>query len=155
MVCALWAHADQPGNCTAKDSSTPPDCLQAIAFFEKLQAAVQQNQQDQVVSLVSFPLRTSLGGKQVLIRSRQQFLANYGRIFTPAVRCALLHADNSSVWGRDIGFTFSSGVIWLDAIIPASDKTPLDEPDRASKFPMKIITINNQGVSVPGCPATS
>lgn len=153
MICALWAHADQPGNCTAKDPATRPDCPQAIAFFEKLQAAVKQNQPDQVAPLVSFPLRTSLGGKRVLIRSPQQFLANYGRIFTSAVRCAITHADKSAVWGRDIGFTFSSGVIWWDAIIPIGDNTPLDAPDRASKFPMKIITVN-QGVSAPGCPAT-
>jgi len=29
------------GNCTAKDSSTRPDCPGAIAFFEKLQVSVK------------------------------------------------------------------------------------------------------------------
>lgn len=154
MVCALWAHADQPGNCTAKKGSTRPDCPQAIAFFEKLQAAVKQDARDQVTSMVSFPMRTALAGKRVVIHSQQQFLANYDRIFTAAVRCALLHAEKSSVWGRDQGFTFADGTIWWDAIIAAGDKTSADAPGYASKFPMKIITVNNQGVSAPGCPAT-
>ncbi len=154
MVCVLWAHADQPGNCTAKDGSTRADCPQAIAFFEKLQAAVKQDARDQVTSMVSFPMRTDLAGKRVLIHSQRQFLVNYDRIFTAAVRCALLHAEKSSVWGRDQGFTFADGTIWWDAILLAGDETSADAPGYASKFPMKIITVNNQGVSAPGCPAT-
>ncbi len=154
-LCSLNAYADDAGNCTAKDTSTRPDCPQAIAFFERLQTAVKQDARDQVASMVSFPMRTALAGKRVLIRSRQQFLANYDRIFTPAVRCALLHADRSSVWGRDQGFTFADGTIWWDGIIPPGDKTPPDAPDYWSKFPMKIITVNNQSVSAPGCAATS
>ncbi len=97
-------------------------------------------------------MHTTLDGKRVVIRSRQQFLADYDRIFTPAVRCAMTHANKSAVWGRDQGFTFSGGVIWWDGIVPPGDKTPPDAPDYWTKFPMKIITVNNQGVSAAGCP---
>jgi hypothetical protein len=150
MLCTFWARADEPGNCSATDASTRPDCPQAIAFFEKLQAAVRRDARDQVADMVSFPIRTTLSGKRVVIRARQQFLDNYDRIFTPAVRCALLHAAKSSVWGRDQGFTFADGAIWWDAIIPAGDKSA---PSDTSKFPMKVISVNNQGVSASGCPA--
>jgi hypothetical protein len=77
VFCAFWAHADEPGNCTTIDASTRPDCPQAIAFFEKLQAAVKQDKRDEVVSMVSFPMRTTPDGKRTIIRSRQQFLLNY------------------------------------------------------------------------------
>lgn len=152
MACSL-AHAEEPGNCTVADSSTRPDCHRAIEFFERLQAAVKADQREKIILWVHFPLRVMLAGKPALIRSRQDFLANYDRIFTPAVRCALLHADKSSVWGRYDGFTVSDGVIWWDGIIPPGDKTPVDAPDYWTKFPMKIITINNQNVFAPGCPA--
>jgi len=135
------------------DASTRPDCRQAIAFFEKLQAAVKEDRRNDVALMAHFPMRTTVAGKSIMIRSRQDFLANYDRIFTPAVRCALTRADKSSVWGRDQGFTFTHGVIWWDGIVPLGDKTPVDAPDYWTKFPMKIITVNHQNVFAPGCPA--
>ncbi len=83
-----------------------------------------------------------------MIRNRQQFLQAYSQVFTPQVICAVEAAKPSDVWGNYQGFMVGQGVIWWDQIIPASVKNP--QPD-SGKYPFKIIAVNNQDVSVPGC----
>jgi hypothetical protein len=98
--------------------------------------------------MVNFPLRTSQHGQRVRIRNWQQFLQAYSQVFTPQVICAVEAAKPSDVWGNYQGFMVGQGVIWWDQIIPASVKNP--QPD-SGKYPFKIIAVNNQDVSVPGC----
>ena len=149
IVCfATVALAQDAGNCTVHDASTRPDCPSAIAFFQKLQVAVKAGNQAQLASMVNFPWRISQHGQRVNIRSRQQFLQAYPQVFTPAVVCAVEAAKASDVWGNYQGFMVGQGVIWWEQIIPASVKNP--QPD-SGKYPFKIIAVNNQDVSVPGC----
>ncbi len=144
--------AQQPGNCTARDASTRPECPQAIGFFEKLQAAVQANTREEVAAMVRYPITIRSQGKQLRVSNKQEFLANYDTAFNPAVRCAMAKAQASDVWGNWQGFTFNEGVIWWDVILPASQttKTARGNPDSA-EFPIKITAINNQGVPTQGC----
>jgi hypothetical protein len=145
---AAVALAQDIGNCTSHDPSTRPDCPDAIVFFQKLQAAVKAGDKAQLASMVNFPLRTSQHGQRVRIRNWQQFLQAYSQVFTPQVICAVEAAKPSDVWGNYQGFMVGQGVIWWDQIIPVSVKNP--QPD-SGKYPFKIIAVNNQDVSVPGC----
>lgn len=145
---AALALAQDNGNCTSHDVSTRPDCPDAIAFFQRLQAAVEAGDKAQLASMVSYPLRTALHGQRVNLRNRQQFLQAYPQLFTPAVVCAIEAAKPSDVWGNYQGFMVGQGVIWWDQIIPSSVKNP--EPNFGN-YPFKIIAINNQDVSAPGC----
>lgn len=142
------ALAQDTGNCTSHDASTRPDCPDAIAFFQKLQMAVKAGDKAQLASMVSYPLRTSQHGQRVQIRNRQQLLQAYSQVFKPAVECAIKAAKPSAVWGNYQGFMVGNGVIWWDQIIPASVKNP--QPN-SGKYPFKIIAVNNQDISVPGC----
>jgi hypothetical protein len=142
------AMAQDTGNCTVKDPSTRPDCPGAIAFFEKLQAAVKDGDKNQLASMVAYPLRSFQNGKRVQVRTRDRFLKQYLRMLTPAVICAIGAAKTSDVWGNDQGFMVGRGVIWWDQIIPATAKNP--EVD-SGKYPFKVVAINNQDVMVPGC----
>jgi hypothetical protein len=149
IVClGAVAPAQNTGNCTAHDVSTRPDCPDAIAFFQKLQAAVKAGDKAQLASMASYPLSTSQGDKRVKIRNRQQFLRSYSQLFTPAVICAIEAAKPSNVWGNYQGFMVGQGVIWWDQVIPSSVKNP--EPN-SGNYPFKIIAINNQDVSMRGC----
>jgi len=144
------------GNCIARDISTRPDCQQAIQFLERLQEAIRSDQPVKVAALIQYPLRTSLGGKRTLVRSKQQFLSKYRKIFTPAVRCAVLSSKSSDVWGNANGFMIAAGTVWWDAIIPAplSNSGPPDTTP--GKYPLKVITVNNAEASKQDCPeATS
>ena len=130
--------AASEGNCTHPDAATRPDCSGAIAFLAKFQDALKSNDHDAVASLVNYPLRTTPHN----IRSRAQLLANFDRIFTSAVRRAILKATADDVWGNYQGFMIGGGVIWFDGIIPRNEQPDLSAPDYWKKYPFKIITVN-------------
>src|SRR5581483_8883775 len=64
----------QDGNCTKKDDSSRPDCPSAIAFFNRVQNALRRDDRMALSSMLSYPLRTTLKGRKVYIRDRDQFL---------------------------------------------------------------------------------
>ena len=137
-----FAHA-QPGkavptgNCTHHDPSTRPDCPDAIAFLARFQEALKQNDHTDVAALVNYPLLAT-PDKKIHIRSRAQLLANYDSVFNSEVRAAILKATADDVWGNSRGFMVGRGVIWFDAVVPASQSAL----GNAKKYPFKIITVN-------------
>ena len=148
LTCA--SIAQDVGNCTVHDPSTRTDCPGAIAFFQKLQTAVNGGDKNQLASMVSYPMHAMQNGKRIQVRTRQQFLSQYPKLFTPAVLCAIKAAKDSDVWGNYQGFMVGSGVIWWDAVIPASVKNPQTD---SGKYPFKIISINSENVMAQGCSA--
>ncbi len=140
--------AQETGNCTTREPATRPDCPGAIAFFQKLKAAVSAGDKTTVASMVSYPIRIAHNGKRFEIRTRQQFLQRYSQLFNAAVVCAIESAKPSDVWGNYQGFMIGNGAIWWDAVVPISEKNP--QPD-SGKYPFKIIAINGENVTKPGC----
>jgi hypothetical protein len=132
-------HAPQ-GNCTHPDPAIWPDCPDAIAFLAKFQAALQSNNREAVAMLVNYPLLVTGGTGRTHVRSRAQLLASFPRIFTPAVRSAILKATPDDVWSNDQGFMIGDGVIWFDGIVPRNQAVRPSTPD--AKYPFKIITVN-------------
>jgi hypothetical protein len=142
------AEANTDGNCTIKDASTRPECPQAIAFFDRLQKAVASGHRQQVAAMMHYPLRVRLNGKSAFLRAPRQLLANYDQVFDKGVQCTLAAATDRSVWGNANGFTFSSGALWWDAILPSAGTPSAGE----TNAPMKVITVNNRA-PYPGCSA--
>ena len=64
ILAATSMFGQNVGNCTAKDSSTRPDCPGAIAFFQKLQAAVKAGQRPEVAAMIQYPVTIFVHGKQ-------------------------------------------------------------------------------------------
>jgi hypothetical protein len=154
LVCVLactigapafgYAQSDKAaseGNCTHPDPAARPECSGAIAFLAKFQDALKRDDREAVASLVNYPLLVTAGGK-MHIRSRNQLLANYQRVFTAQVRAAILKANADDVWGNSNGFMVGSGVIWFDVIIPRNEQADVSAPDYWKKYPFKIITVN-------------
>jgi hypothetical protein len=133
----------QSGNCTQHDDSSRPDCPQAIAFFDRVQADLEKGDRQALASLINYPLRTAIDHKKKLVHDRQQFLAHFDQIFDKGVRCAVLSAGEKDVWGNGEGFTVGDGAIWFDAIIPQRERPNAEAPDYWSKYPLKIKTVNN------------
>jgi hypothetical protein len=125
------------GNCTHPDPFTRPDCPDAIAFLAKFQDALRRNDHEAIAALVNYPLLAT-PDKKIHVRSRTQLLANYDSVFNAEVRAAILKATADDVWGTSRGFMVGRGVIWFDAIVPASQSAPGNE----KKYPFKIITVN-------------
>jgi hypothetical protein len=134
--CRLWA---QEG--CGPDSR--PDCPQAVSFFVKFQDAFRKNDRNTVASLVEYPLRTTLHGKPTFIRKASDLLAHYDEVFDSEVRCAVLNATQSSVSGNSHGFRIGLGEVWFEGIIPKNEKPDPKSPDFWTKYPFKILTVNN------------
>jgi hypothetical protein len=132
-------HAPQ-GNCTHPDPAIWPDCPDAIAFLAKFQAALQSNHRETVAMLVNYPLLVTGAAGRTHVRSREQLLASFDHIFTPAVRSAILKATPDDVWSNYQGFMIGDGVIWFDGIVPRNQAGRTSAPD--AKYPFKLITVN-------------
>jgi hypothetical protein len=115
-----------------------PDCHRAVAFFLKLQEAFRHDDRKAVAAMVAYPLRVQLNGKPAFMRSRQQLLANYDKVFDPVIRCEVLAAKKEDVWGNWQGFTIRGGELWWEA------------SGMADNAPFRVITVNN-GSFYKGC----
>jgi hypothetical protein len=147
-VVSAWVAVSamaQAGNCTQPDSSTRPDCPGAIAFFRSFQLAFRKNDRERVASLVAYPVLTNLRHKKVRIKSRSELLAHFDEIFDGGVRCAILSATGKDVWGNWRGFTVDGGAVCFDGMVPPGERPHTQAPDYWTKYPFKIITINNDG----------
>jgi uncharacterized protein YecT (DUF1311 family) len=144
--------ASNEGNCTKRDSSTRPDCPGALVFFQKLQAALKADDRETVANLVNYPLRTIQKGKPAKVNNRQAFLANFDGVFDESIRCAVLSANANEVWGNYSGFTVGNGAVWFDGIIPKGEVPDTKAPDYWTKYPFKVVTLNNGNNGTP-CPS--
>jgi|SRR5215469_9797706 len=135
-----------------KTGCTLPDCDQAKAFFSKFQKAIEANQKQEVVAMVRYPLRSAYpNGKATVFKTKSQLLAEYDRVFTPGLRCAIQSATLSDVWGNWRGFTIGAGVIWWDRDIPSSAMNV--QTSDLSKYPFGVFSVNHSPVSDKTCPA--
>lgn len=135
----------QDGNCTAKDDSSRPDCPGAISFFDRIQSAFKDNDRTAIASMVRYPLLTTLNHHKVYIRNRNELLSHFDEVFDDGVRSAISNATDRDVWGNWRGFMIGNGAVWFDAIIPRGEKPDPKAADYWTKYPFKIITINNAG----------
>jgi hypothetical protein len=133
----------QEGNCTKLDESSRPDCPAAVEFFHHLQTALRNNDHEAIASAISYPLLTNTHHKKTHIADRKQLLAHFDEIFDSAVRCVILNASEKDVSGNWRGFTVDGGAVWFDVIIPRGERPDINAPDYWKKYPMKIITVNN------------
>jgi hypothetical protein len=131
-------HAPQ-GNCTHPDPAIWPDCPDAIAFLAKFQSVLRSNNREAVAMLVNYPLLVTGATGRTHVRSREQLLASFDRIFTAPVRSAILKATPDDVWSNYQGFMIGDGVIWFDGIVPRS-QAARTSPD--AKYPFRLITVN-------------
>jgi hypothetical protein len=102
------------------------DTPKAMAFFEKLRAAVDRDDRDAVAEMVQFPLRVN--GK-FRIATRKEFLRVYDRVFDTKVREAIKRQRTECIFGNWQGFMAGRGDVWFEY-------TPKDQN-------FKVIAVNN------------
>jgi hypothetical protein len=104
------------------------------AFLLQLQAAVRSNDRGAVIALIDFPLRVNGPGGSRLYSDRQSVERDFGRIFTPKVRRAILGQRADQLFVRDQGAMIGEGEVWFDATCPSASCSPAG--------PMRIRAIN-------------
>jgi hypothetical protein len=101
----------------AQRAEAPPTPREIIApygdFLNRLQEALGGNDRRAVVRLVGLPLRVDFAGGARTYRTRQDVERDYDRIFTPAVREAVLNLGSYEITSRDGGKLRGSGRIWF------------------------------------------
>jgi hypothetical protein len=135
VLLTQFASAQEKPECTL------PNCDQAKAFFSKFQKAVEENQKQEVVAMVRYPLRSYRNGKATTFKTKAQLMAGYDTVFTPGVRCAIQTAHPADVWGNWRGFTISAGAIWWDRDIPNSASNV--QVSDLSKYPFGVFGVNH------------
>lgn len=106
-------------------------------FLEALQAAVRRNDPSELANLIEFPLRVSSGAKSNYVRSKNQFLAEYPRIFDSAVKRQILAQRYEALFSNYQGVMIGDGVIWFSGVCDPDSPTGECKNQR-----IKIVTVN-------------
>jgi hypothetical protein len=85
----------------------------AILAFQQ---AVAQKDAATVAAMIDFPFKTTVDGKATTIRNAPEFIAQYGRIVTPAMADAIVRQRYSELFVNYKGVMFGSGEAWINGI---------------------------------------
>lgn len=105
------------GSSTLKDFFNPADTARAEQFLTTLQGALTNNDRAKIAGMVQYPLRVNTkGGVHRQIRNRQQFLAQFDQLFTPATRSVVRAQVPACMFARDQGVMIGDGQIWFQDV---------------------------------------
>lgn len=82
-------------------------------FLAQLQAALRSSDKERIEGMVSYPLLVLRPGRRTHIRRQNALLANYNRIFTPAIRKAILDQTAKCLFGNSSGAMVGNGEVWF------------------------------------------
>ncbi len=83
------------------------------AFLARLQKTVASDDRAAVAKLVEFPLRAWNGKATGAVRNRQEFLAQYPRIFTASLKQTIAAAKVEQAFANWQGVMFDRGRFWI------------------------------------------
>jgi hypothetical protein len=93
-------------------------------FLGDLQSAVTRGPRERVASLVSYPLRTRVGGRSLTIRTPAQFVADYDRLLPPSSIAAIRHQAYAELFANANGVMIGSGEVWFSAVCASASCDP-------------------------------
>lgn len=141
FVCFFISRAYTQNITCPKDGR--PDCSRAVAFFLAFQAAIDKDDRNAVSEMMEYPFLTSINHKKMHISSPSKLMQHFDEIFDKEVRCEIKGSTDEDVWGNWQGFTIKTGAIWFDDRIPSGEKIDPKSPDFWTKYPFKVVTVNN------------
>jgi hypothetical protein len=129
-VAALHDPAVAAASGSAPFSSAGTTEAAAVNFLVALQDAVRAGNREAMASLIRYPARIWVGQRDVNMRTRQSFLANYATIMSSGLGQTILAATTDDLWANGQGVMFGNGRVWF---------RPVDGGA------LKIVTINAPG----------
>jgi hypothetical protein len=110
--------SSQHGRLGAKRAAEEPSPIAIIdvygKFLFRLQSAVRSGNLRAVSALIAFPLRVNTSEGPRTYRDRKSIEDDFGRIFTPRVRQAILNQRPDRLFVRHQGAMIGDGEVWLD-----------------------------------------
>jgi len=87
-------------------------------FAQGLRAAVEAQDPARVARFIRFPLRVNQAGRQARFLRADEFLGDYGRIFTPRLRTALLRQDLTHLEQSVGDVALADGMLTVAGVCP-------------------------------------
>jgi hypothetical protein len=88
-----------------------------IRFLNELQDSVKNNKKRHIATLILFPFKATVTGKDIEIDSMDKFLKNYDQIFNLKVRNAVLNEKLETLSVNSNGIMIGRGEIWFTSYI--------------------------------------
>lgn len=82
-------------------------------MLSTIQEMLASDERSALASMVAFPIKVRLGGKQVEITSKKQFLGHYGEIVNAKVRRAVARQNADGLFANYQGVMIGDGEIWF------------------------------------------
>ncbi|MDF2541745.1 MAG: hypothetical protein K0S47_1463 [Herbinix sp.] len=98
--------------------------------FHVLQELIANDKKAEIAEYIAYPISITIDGEKVEIKNEEDFLVNYDKIMTEAVKKAFLDQKVEETFVNYQGVSVGSGVIWISQI-----------PDQKQKY--SIYGINN------------
>jgi hypothetical protein len=124
-VAALAGTQKQCGGSDTVDKAGPAIAQSSRHFVAEMQSLVKADDRQAIARLIDYPLLVNRSvGTHVTharIRNRQQFLANYDRIFNAKVKAAILDPKSiACLFNNDQGFMIGDGQLWFQKPVGSS-----------------------------------
>lgn len=82
---------------------------------QKFRDAVKANKKEVVAKLVTYPIKVALNGKETVIKSQRELIANYAIVFSPKYREAIVNAAPRNMFANASGIMLGNGEVWFGA----------------------------------------
>lgn len=113
---AIPASAQSPEDMNARIDTLFGEHDSLANAFDALTQAVRDGDAAIVASFVKYPFKISLGGREVVLESEQDFIDNYDDIITPEIADIVGNQDYGALFANSDGVMFGNGEMWLTAI---------------------------------------
>lgn len=117
------------------DQLDPQIAKESRAFAASLKAATEANDRTSVSLMIRYPLAVHIGDRTFRIHTSEEFLHNYDRVMSRAVRKAIADPQSSKcLFFSHDGFMIGDGEVWFQ---------------KSSAGVYKVITVNLGAVPAP------
>lgn len=83
------------------------------AFSAKIKSSLETNEKVWLSSAIQYPLQVQIEGKPFLLRSRQQFMEQYNKIFDKDFKDKILAEPFINLYATAEGVQLAGGLIWI------------------------------------------
>ena len=96
----------------SNSAEEPADAAEQ-AFLARLQTAVRSSDHRAITRMIAYPLRVNAAGSTRVYKDPKAVERDFGAIFTPRVRQAILVQRPDRLFTRDVGTMIGNGEVWF------------------------------------------
>lgn len=91
------------------------------AFLADLQAATAREDKKAVATMVAYPFKTRVAGKDMTFENATGLQKAYDDVFTPGVLAAIKSQTYENLFANDMGVMIGNGEVWYSGISEGDD----------------------------------